>query len=81
MSDDVKADLEAAARAFRRAEKALVDRRRELAAAIVRASDDPAIQQTEIVRVTGYTRERIRLLVKEERERREQLAAGHDASS
>jgi hypothetical protein len=56
-------DLEAAARAFRRAEKTLDDRRRALAEAIVTA-DRAGVRQAEIVRITGYTREHIRQLLK-----------------
>lgn len=56
-------ELEAASRAFRRAETVLDERRRELAAAIGRASRD-GVRQSEIVRVTGYTREHVRKLLK-----------------
>ena len=65
--------LQAAARAYRRAERAYESRRAELAAAIVEAND-AGVRQHEIVSITGYTRERIRQILKAEDERR----AGHD---
>ena len=52
--------LEKAAKAFRRAEAQVEKARAELAAAILEALDDPKISQTDIARVTGYTRETIR---------------------
>ncbi len=57
-------DLERAAKAFRRAEAALEARRAELAAAVV-AADEAGTRQSEIVRVTGYTRETVRRLVRD----------------
>ena len=56
-------DLETAARAFRRAEKTLDERRRVLAAAITAAAA-AGVKQADIVRITGYTREHVRQLVK-----------------
>jgi hypothetical protein len=56
-------DLERAAKAFRRAEQALEQRRAELADAI-RAADEAGTKQVDIVRITGYTRETVRRLVK-----------------
>lgn len=55
-------DLERAAKAFRRAEQALEQRRTELAEAIV-AADQAEVKQVEIVRITGYTRETVRRIV------------------
>lgn len=55
-------DLERAAKAFRRAEVALEQRRAELAEAI-RAADAAGTKQVDIVRITGYTRETVRRLV------------------
>lgn len=55
-------DLERAAKAFRRAEAALEQRRAELAEAI-RAAAEGGTKQVDIVRITGYTRETVRRLV------------------
>lgn len=55
-------DLERAAKAFRRAEQVLEQRRAELAEAIV-AADGADVKQVDIVRITGYTRETIRRIV------------------
>lgn len=57
-------DLEAAARAYRRAEKAHADRRVQLADAIVKAARD-GVRQVDIVKITGYTRERVRQILRE----------------
>lgn len=56
--------LEAATEAYRAAQRELDSRRQALAAAIVAAAHS-GIRQTEIVRITGYTREHIRRLVKD----------------
>jgi predicted transcriptional regulator len=56
--------LEAAVRAFRRAASTHEKRRKELAAAIV-ADAQAGVKQTEICRITGYTRERIRQIVRQ----------------
>lgn len=63
-------ELEAATRAYRRAQKAVEKRREELAAAVVKAAKD-GVRQFEIVRITGYTRERIRQIVDHDRKRSE----------
>jgi hypothetical protein len=55
--------LEAATEAYRAAQQALDSRRQALAAAIVAAANS-GVRQTEIVRITGYTREHIRQVVK-----------------
>lgn len=55
--------LEEAARAYRRAEKTLEERRAALAQAIVEA-DRAGRKQVEIVQVTGYAREHIRRIIR-----------------
>lgn len=55
--------LEAAAKAYRRAEKKADETRSELFAAIV-AAKAAGVAQVDIVRATGYTRERIRQIIK-----------------
>lgn len=60
--------LAEAARAYRRAEAAVIKRREELAEAIV-AADRSGVRQVDIVRVTGYTREHIRRIVAAAKER------------
>lgn len=55
--------LEAATEAYREAQRELDGRRQALAAAIVAAANS-GVRQTEIVRITGYTREHIRQVVK-----------------
>jgi hypothetical protein len=55
--------LEEAARAFRRAEKTLEERRAALAEAIVAAAR-AGRPQVEIVAVTGYAREHVRRIVR-----------------
>lgn len=55
--------LEAAAKAYRRAEKKADETRSELFAAIVEAKA-VGVAQVDIVRATGYTRERIRQILK-----------------
>lgn len=55
--------LEEAARAYRRAEKALEDRRAALAEAIVLA-DQEGVRQADIVKITGYAREHVRRIVR-----------------
>lgn len=62
-------DLERAAKAFRRAEATLEARRAELAAEIV-VADRSGIRQADIVRITGYTRETVRRIVRDEQARR-----------
>jgi hypothetical protein len=59
----VTSELEAAARAYRRADKALEQRRSDLAAAIV-AAYRAGERQVDIVNITGYTRERIRQILR-----------------
>lgn len=54
--------LEDTARAYQRAKKTFEERRADLAAAIVEAANGGRLQ-TDIVRITGYTRERIRQIV------------------
>ncbi len=54
--------LEAAAKAYRRAEKRADETRAELYAAITEA-DAAGVPQVDIVRATGYTRERVRQIV------------------
>jgi hypothetical protein len=56
--------LDEAARAFRRAEKTLAERRAALTEAIVEAAKDGK-RPSEIVAVTGYTREHVRRLLRE----------------
>lgn len=56
-------ELEQAVRAYRRAEKGLEQRRDELADLVVRASNE-GVPQVELTRVTGWSREHIRKLVK-----------------
>jgi len=56
--------LEDAARAYRRAEKTLAERRTELASAIVEAAR-AGTRQVDIVKITGYTRERVRQLLRD----------------
>lgn len=69
-------ELEAATRAYRRAQKAVEKRRDELFAAVVKATD-AGVRQVKIVEITGYTRERIRQIVDADRKRK----TGHDARS
>lgn len=66
MSDDPLAD---AVRAYRRAQQAVERRRDELAAAITDAVRDGR-RQAEVARLTGYTREHIRRIVRDETSRR-----------
>lgn len=56
--------LIAKAKAFRRAEGIAEERRHDLTAAILDATA-AGIRQSEIVRITGYTREHIRRLVRD----------------
>lgn len=63
-------ELEAATRAYRRAQNAVEKRREALAEAVCKAAHD-GVRQVDICRITGYTRERVRQIVK----------AGHDARS
>jgi hypothetical protein len=56
--------LIAKTKAFRRAESLTEERRLELANAIVSASVG-GVRQSEIVRITGYTREHVRRLVRD----------------
>ena len=60
-------ELEQAARAYRRAEKALDERRAELVDQVVKAAKS-GVAQVELVRITGWTREHIRKMVKASRE-------------
>ena len=57
-------ELEAATRAYRRAQKAVDKRRDELADAVFKATRD-GVRQVDICRITGYTRERVRQIVRE----------------
>lgn len=57
-------DLEAAAAAYQRAKKTFEDRRAALGDAIVKAARD-GTRQADIVRVTGYTRERVRQILRD----------------
>lgn len=57
-------ELEAATRAYRRAQKAVDKRRDELADAVFNAARD-GVRQVDICRITGYTRERVRQIVRE----------------
>jgi len=59
----------AAVRAYRRAEAALDKRRRELADAIGHAVLVGGRRQSEIVRITGYTREHVRRICRDYAER------------
>jgi hypothetical protein len=63
-------ELRAATAAYRRAERRAEDLRSKLAAAIV-AADAAGVRQVDIVEITGYTRERVRQI----------LRAAHDARS
>lgn len=66
MSDDPLAD---AVRAYRRAQQSVERRRDELAAEIADAILSGR-RQAEVARLTGYTREHIRRIVKDEINRR-----------
>jgi hypothetical protein len=66
---DVAQRLRKAAAARKRAEVALEHARRELQAAIISA-DDAGMKQASIVEVTGYNREHIRRIVRDEEDRR-----------
>lgn len=57
-------ELVAATTAYRAAQEHLDDARRALAGAVVAAANS-GVRQTEIVRITGYTREHIRRLVRD----------------
>lgn len=70
----VTSELEHAVRAYRRSEKAYTARRRELQDAMMRATD-AGIAQTQICKITGWTREQVRKMVAAARDR----AAGGDA--
>ena len=59
--------LEAAARAHKRAQAKAGEARAALATAIIDAVRD-GVRQVDIARITGYTRENIRLMVKAARE-------------
>lgn len=56
-------ELEAATKAYRRAEKASNDRRQHLYDLMVQAART-GTPQTEIIRITGYTRERVRQILR-----------------
>jgi hypothetical protein len=71
---DMSDRLLAAARRFRRAEKAYEQAREDLAMAIVEAALDENVRQVKIVEATGYTREHIRRIVDEARRKRMQAA-------
>lgn len=62
MADEL-AKLADAARAFRRAEATLEKRRMDLADAIVEAAI-AGVRQSEIVKITGYTREHVRRIIR-----------------
>lgn len=57
-------ELEAAAKAYRRAIKTADDRRSKLAEAMVNAARD-GVRQIDIIRITGYARERVRQILRE----------------
>lgn len=56
-------ELEAATKAYRRAEKASLEKRQRLYDLMVEASR-AGIPQTELIRITGYTRERVRQILR-----------------
>jgi predicted transcriptional regulator len=58
------AELERAVKAYQRAITA-VDRKREDLAWAIAAAAQNGTRQTEIVRITGYTREHVRRIVKD----------------
>jgi hypothetical protein len=60
----VTSDLRAAAAAYRRATKRADELRSKLAEAIIEA-DRSGMRQVEIVGITGYTRERVRQIIRE----------------
>src|SRR3954462_15185943 len=62
--------LLAAARRFRRVERAYEQARDELAACIAEAALDEGVKQVDIVKATGYTREHIRRVVDDARKKR-----------
>jgi hypothetical protein len=59
----VESDLETAARAHQEAKRELEARREELAAAIVKAAREGR-RPTEIMKITGYTREHVRRILR-----------------
>lgn len=61
--DTIERRLAAAAKAHQKAQARADDTREQLHAAIL-AAVDAGMRQVDIVRITGYTRERIRLLVR-----------------
>jgi hypothetical protein len=64
MTDDVMADLRSAAKAYRLAKSRLDEARPRLAAAIADAAK-ANVRQTEIVSVSGYTREQVRRICRD----------------
>jgi CRP-like cAMP-binding protein len=82
MTDDAKkqaeADLAAATRAFRRAEK-VAEKHRTALADVIRRAAAADVRQADLARITGYTRERIFQIV--HGDRKKTSAAGHDAVS
>lgn len=74
--DEVIERLKRASAARNRAHAALTRAREELQAVIFEAHD-LGIKQSEVVRVTGYNREHIRRLVRDEAEIRRRPSADH----
>jgi uncharacterized protein YbgA (DUF1722 family) len=72
VTDDALAEVVAAMRALRRVEAAVKTRRTAVAAA-VRHAAEAGVRQRDIVEVTGYTREHVRKLSRDD--------PGHHASS
>lgn len=75
MEDDI-ADLIARAKAFRRAEAMTEERRQALARSIWMATFR-GVRQSEIARITGYTREHIRRIVHDKMEDMEAEASAN----
>lgn len=71
-------ELKAAVRAYRRAKK-VADERYSLLTRLIIAASDNGERQVDIVNATGYTRERIRQILKAEADRR-RSKPGHDAN-
>lgn len=63
-------EIEQALRAYRRAEAALELRRDRLHAAIAGAVLDRGVRPTDAMRQSGYTRETVRRIVRDEEKRR-----------
>lgn len=63
-------DFEQAARAYQRADKAFRERRADLVKHVVKAADE-GMPQTDICRITGWTRDYVRKIVKAAHEKAE----------